>query len=62
MAPKNGGTTQDKVIEVDELEEYLEQGWVFVSNVGSEKCVVRQVQSTRTTSPPIAVAIGSQHS
>jgi len=30
---------------VDELEEYLERGWVFVSNVGSDRCVVRQVQS-----------------
>ena len=59
MAPQNGVSTQDKVIEVDELEEYLERGWVFVSNVGSERCVVRQVQSTRTTSPPIAADTGS---
>ena len=35
--------TQDKVIEVDELEDNLANGWMFVSNVGDERCVVRKV-------------------
>ncbi len=43
--PEATKITKDKVIDVDELEEYLERGWVFVSNVGSDRCVVRQVQS-----------------
>ena len=37
---------QDKVIEVDELEDNLAKGWVFVSNVGTDKCVVRKVQNS----------------
>ena len=35
---------QDKVIEVDELEDILAKGWIFISNVGEGRCMVRKMK------------------
>jgi len=32
----------DKLISLDELEEHLKQGWLFVAKISENKCIVRR--------------------
>ena len=36
------GRGRDKLIDIEELERYFEEGWLFVSRVGDGKVVVRR--------------------
>ena len=44
--PRNGSQPLDRVIRIEDLERYLNEGWIFVAQLNGQKVVVRRIMRT----------------
>lgn len=47
--PREGSHPTDKVIKAENLERYLNKGWIFVAQLNPQKVIIRRIRRTVTT-------------